>query len=360
MTNAIEKYEKAPLVPSTFPNATELDLMGRIAKLMVASGFFGSDKTGDPASQMGVAMLAGREMGLGPFASIQGIHIVHGKPQMSANLLATKVASHPRYDYNVKALTNEKCAIEFLRDGKPIGVSEFTLQDAKTAGLTTGTNSHTWKNYARNMLFARAMSNGVRWYCPDVTGGSAVYVPGELDDEVVVDSQTGEVVSPPQNDEKHPRRPAQPATEDVSLDDVPAVSIDPNADNSAVTADECGKFVERWRELDKQGGPCTDNQWRYIGNVVIDDITGQTTHKDVLSLMLGRTVNGDNPPSFACAKALFDALLETKVEKDEDGNKVREYPNPDYDPKAVNCIRRQHAAVMAAKGQQTLLEEAES
>jgi len=31
------------------------------------------------------------------------------------------------------------------------------------------------------MLFARAISNGVRWYCPDVFSGAAVYTPDEFD-----------------------------------------------------------------------------------------------------------------------------------------------------------------------------------
>ena len=34
--------------------------------------------------------------------------------------------------------------------------------------------------FARNMLFARAISNGARWYCPDLFSGNPVYVPEEL------------------------------------------------------------------------------------------------------------------------------------------------------------------------------------
>ena len=32
-----------------------------------------------------------------------------------------------------------------------------------------------WVKYPRNMLFARAMSNGVRWFAPEATGGLPVY-----------------------------------------------------------------------------------------------------------------------------------------------------------------------------------------
>ena len=53
------------------------------------------------------------------------------------------------------------------------------------------------------MLFARALSNGVRWYCPDVFYGNSVYVEGEIGEMemeqpayIVVDEQTGEVIEP--------------------------------------------------------------------------------------------------------------------------------------------------------------------
>ena len=57
------------------------------------------------------------------------------------------------------------------------------------AGLDSNTN---WRKYPRNMLFARAISNGARWYCPDLFGGSPVYTPDELGAEV--DGETGEVL----------------------------------------------------------------------------------------------------------------------------------------------------------------------
>ena len=47
-----------------------------------------------------------------------------------------------------------------------------------------------YKGFARNMLFARAMSNGARWFTPDVFGGP-VYTPDELGAEV---NEQGEVV----------------------------------------------------------------------------------------------------------------------------------------------------------------------
>ena len=37
-----------------------------------------------------------------------------------------------------------------------------------------------WRKYPKNMLFARAISNGVKWHCPDVMNGQPVYTPDEM------------------------------------------------------------------------------------------------------------------------------------------------------------------------------------
>jgi hypothetical protein len=66
--------------------------------------------------------------------------------------------------------------LEFFLGDKSIGISTFSLDDARRAGLTS---NPTWKSYPRNMLFARALSNGARWFCPDVFNGP-VYTPEEL------------------------------------------------------------------------------------------------------------------------------------------------------------------------------------
>jgi hypothetical protein len=130
-------------------------------------------------AQAFVLILAGAEMGVGAMEAVQGITLIQGKPTMSANLLASLVKRHPRYDYKVVSHTDTACRIEFLQDGEVSGVSEFTLEDAKKAGLG---GNQTWKKYTAALLFARALTQGVRWYAPDVTS-SAAYTPEELGSE---------------------------------------------------------------------------------------------------------------------------------------------------------------------------------
>lgn len=162
---------------------SELDTIREVGALLATSGYFdGKGNTPQAIAMMATKIMAGREMGFGPFASVNGIHIISGKPSVGANLMASAVKSSARYDYRVKEMTNDKCVIEFFeREGDKkvsIGVSEFTKEDANKAG------TQNMNKFALNMLFARAMSNGVRWYCPDIFSGNAVYVPEELGAEV--------------------------------------------------------------------------------------------------------------------------------------------------------------------------------
>jgi len=158
-----------------------------LGKVLAQSGYFTDAKD---ANQAIVKVLAGREMGFGPIASMTGIYIVKGKPSMGANLIAAAIKRSGRYDYRVKELTDEVCRIEFFEviGGKreSIGVSEFTKAQAQKAG------TQNMDKFPRNMLFARCMSNGAKWYCADVFGGP-VYTPEELG--AVVDGETGEVIS---------------------------------------------------------------------------------------------------------------------------------------------------------------------
>jgi len=177
------------------------DEVERAAKAMAASGFFTDTKQ---VSQAVVKILAARELGLGPFAGMNGVNIIQGKPAFSANIMAACVKRSGRYNYRVTEMTDKNCTIEFMEyfGGKwnAVGVSSFTIEDAKKAGTKN------LDKFPRNMLFARAMSNGVRWYCPDVMSGSAVYTPEELGADVDEDGNVvdGHVVEPVPVDEAEP------------------------------------------------------------------------------------------------------------------------------------------------------------
>lgn len=154
------------------------DGIQRAAVALHKSGYFTDVKS---EAQAIVKVLAGAELGLPPFASMSGIHIVQGKPVLGANVIATLVKNSGRYDYNVKTCTAETCAIEWLENGQKRGESTFTMSEAQAAGLTGKDN---WKKYPSDMLFARAISRGARRFAPGIFGGAPVYTPDEMNVEM--------------------------------------------------------------------------------------------------------------------------------------------------------------------------------
>ena len=161
-----------------------------IGETFFKSGMFSDIKS---AQQAVVKIMAGAEMGISPFAAMSGIHIIQGKPTIGAGLMAARVKGFGKYDYRVLEHTDKVCSIEFGTkvagsDIKSLGISTFTIEDAKKAGTKN------LDKFPKNMLFARAMSNGVKWYTPDIYE-NPVYVPEEM--EQVTEDTTAQVVETP-------------------------------------------------------------------------------------------------------------------------------------------------------------------
>lgn len=150
---------------------SNFDTMQRMAMALYKSGYFQDAKS---EAQAIVKVMAGAELGLPAFAAMSGIHVIQGKPTLGANLIATLIKQHPDYNYRVMELTGKVCKIQFFENGEPCGVSEFSESDARNAKVKN------MDKFARNMLFARAISNGARWFAPDVFGGAPAYTPNEM------------------------------------------------------------------------------------------------------------------------------------------------------------------------------------
>ncbi|PSB42826.1 hypothetical protein C7B80_26160 [Cyanosarcina cf. burmensis CCALA 770] len=163
-----------------------IDDLQRLGEILSRSGFFEDCKQ---AAQAVVKILAGAELGFPAFSSMCGIYIIKGKPAIGANLMAAAVKRSSRYDYRVVELSDRVCKIAFFDGDREIGRSEFSAADAQKAG------TQNMGKFPRNMLFARAMSNGCRWFTPDIFLGAAVYTPEELGATVDEDGNVIEISS---------------------------------------------------------------------------------------------------------------------------------------------------------------------
>ena len=145
-----------------------------LGEVFAKSGMFPDTKT---QSQAVVKIMAGKELGLSPFQSMGSIYVVNGKLALAAQAMSGLVKRSKEYDYVIKKLDDNECILSFTKNDTEVGQSTFTIKDAAKAGLA---NKDNWKNYPRNMVFARALANGCRWYCPQIIQG--YYTQEELED----------------------------------------------------------------------------------------------------------------------------------------------------------------------------------
>lgn len=162
-----EKMELAISEKLSLPQVLQL------GEVLHKSGYFDDVKS---ASQAVVKILRGQELNIGAVTSLEQIYVIKGRTALSAGLIGSLIKDSGRYNYHIVQHTDDICEIIFLEGNREIGKSEFTTKDAERAGLL---QKAMWKQYPRNLLFARALSNGAKWFCPEIFGGT-VYTPEEL------------------------------------------------------------------------------------------------------------------------------------------------------------------------------------
>lgn len=174
MSNLPTRYQPQQAVATT--RGVEIRSLGdlqQFAQIAEESGMFKDLKT---AAQAAIKIQRGLELGLAPMEAMSSLHVMEGKVTMSAQLMAAMVR-RAGYRYQVAEHTYERCDLQwFDPHGHSLGNSSFSLEDAKKAGLMNRPN---WSKFAREMLFARAVSQGARWFAPEVLLGC--YLPEELE-----------------------------------------------------------------------------------------------------------------------------------------------------------------------------------
>ena len=128
-------------------------------------------------------ILAGRELGMQAMASLRAIHIVEGKPTLSADLIrALILRSGLAKFFRCTERTAERATFETQRGDDPPVALTFTIQEARMAWSKTedGWAKSGWGKNPADMLVARAGAKLARLVYPDVVHG--IYTPEELQD----------------------------------------------------------------------------------------------------------------------------------------------------------------------------------
>ena len=151
-----------------------------IAKTFAESGLFADCRQ---QAQAFVKIMAGAELGLPPFTSMNAFHIIQGKVTLAAGTIAARIKASGKYDYRVVEKTAKKCTINFYQRGELIHTESWDDIRAKQAEVKN------MSKFPDAMLFSRCISAGARVACPDIIG--SYYTPEELGANVDAD---GEVI----------------------------------------------------------------------------------------------------------------------------------------------------------------------
>ncbi len=201
--------------PATIEDyANNLDQQLSVAQIMLKSGILGTKfKTAEGV--LG-AVWYGKELGWSPVIACRYIDVIQGQPSVNAAGLQA-LAERAGGTIKTLELTDKICRVKITR-GTHEDEFEYTWADATQAQLTGKDN---WKKMPKDMLYARAVSRGVRRMFQDVIGG--LYGAEEMRDAapiqqdpnyITVDQSTGEVI---EKGKAPPAKPKQSKRVDLDL-----------------------------------------------------------------------------------------------------------------------------------------------
>jgi hypothetical protein len=147
---------------------TELREMAEVAAKSKMFGFKSPDEA------MAIMLLCQAE-NLHPAIAMRDFHVIQGRPALKSDAM---LARFQQAGGSVKweSYTDERVAGTFSHPNGGSVTVDWTFEMAKKIGLT---NKDAWKNYARAMLRARCISEGVRTVYPGCVVG--VYTPEEVE-----------------------------------------------------------------------------------------------------------------------------------------------------------------------------------
>jgi hypothetical protein len=120
----------------------------------------------------------GQELGISPALALSSIHVIEGKPTLSADLMVAVTKSRGVcQSFRLIESTEERATYEAHRVGDPEPTRlTFTLEDAKKLDLL---GKHNWKKQPKTMLRKRCKAALCREVFEDILAG--FYDPEELE-----------------------------------------------------------------------------------------------------------------------------------------------------------------------------------
>lgn len=186
-TTDLEPISPAALAPVTPPDTDSwAAVVGQVAKLAahIADTDFVPRGLRGSSAAVTAAILYGREIGLPPMTALTQVHVVEGRPALSAEGMRALILASG-HDLEIRAATGAVATVAGRRRGSGRWAEvTWNLDMAKAAGLIKPNGN--WARYPRAMLVARATVELARQLFPDVIHGFRAAE--ELADETTPDT----------------------------------------------------------------------------------------------------------------------------------------------------------------------------
>lgn len=174
------------LITTNGMNPTSFDELMRLGAVLAKSGFFKDTKT---EAEAVAKIVVGMELGISPTAALRSVHVFNGQIALHYSLIAALIKGSGKYDYRVIERTPAACEIDFFENGEKVGTVRKTMQEMDDRKVSHSWDNKTnkwkkkypWQAFPDTMLFARALTDGQRTYCPEV-GNGPLYTPDEFDE----------------------------------------------------------------------------------------------------------------------------------------------------------------------------------
>lgn len=192
---AIINAAEAAMSQENIPGREEFLALAMMARVLSMSSIVPRDLRGRPADVF-VILLTGRDLGIPMTTALRKIYVIDGQPSIAPQLLNARIRQlglgqivpGPRDANRAVAIAvgpggrvDPRCRISWPshHDGchcaEILGDTEFTMAEARTAGLATKAN---WKAYGTRMLWWRCSGYAADDYFPEASLG--LYSPDEL------------------------------------------------------------------------------------------------------------------------------------------------------------------------------------
>lgn len=155
------------IVKSSFEEFTQMQEM---AKALAPATILPAVLKQSPANLV-VIMMTGAELGMSPMQAVRSIHLIDGKPVLSADAIAAMCMRHRDVceELTLVESTDTKATYRAKRAGasQPVTLS-YTIEQAGKAGLA---GRGTWAKHPAAMLRARCIAAICRAVFPDLAAG---------------------------------------------------------------------------------------------------------------------------------------------------------------------------------------------